>query len=400
MPFFEFKASDNEGKIRSSEMEAVDRETVISYLKDQGLLVISVKEKEQEALKVVFGGKITALDRISLAENMAIMLKAGVSMPDAVDVISRDSENPYFKKILSDIRFGLENGKSLSDGLSSFPKDFNNVFVSLVKAGEASGKLSEVLSQLGVQLKKEYNIISKVKGAFSYPIVLIVGLLGVLILIMTFVLPRLVTIFAGSNLKLPFTTKVIFFISQVLSYNPILTIVVLLVLGIGCFLLFRQKKVKFYLNQLIFKIPIISTLLKQIEMARFARTLGNLLQSGIPIIKALEITSASLTINEFKKITKDAQESISKGVSLTNAFKNETKLFPEAFISVMQVGEKTGELDALLINLSDFYEEQVDNSLRSLTGLVEPILLVIVGLAIGGVALSIILPVYQLIGSI
>lgn len=401
MPYFTYTASDSEGKISSSEMEAIDRKTVIDFLKDQNLLVISVKERPLGfARGKVFGGKISALDRISLAENLSIMLKAGVNMTEAIEVIGRDSRSPYFKKVLSDIRFGLENGKSLSEGLSHYTKDFNNVFISLVKAGEASGKLEEVLKELSVQQKKEYNLISKIKGAFAYPIVLVVGLIGVMILLMTFVLPKLVTIFESSNLKLPLTTRALFFISRVFSYKPYLTIIVIVLIGIGIVFLMRQKKVRLFLNQIVFKIPVISTLLKQVELARFARTLGNLLRSGIPIIKGLEITSDALSLNNFQEMIEEAQKEIAKGVSLTNAFKKNTKLFPELLVSVMQVGEKTGELDTLLLNLADFYEEQVDNSLRGLTSLIEPILLVIVGLAIGGMALSIILPVYQLIGSI
>jgi len=399
MPFFEYTASDNEGKLQTSEMEAVDRQAVIDFLKSQKLLVLSVKEKTQ-SLQKVFGGKITALDRITFAENLSIMLKAGVSMTEAIDVIARDSKTPYFKQVLSDIRFGLENGKPLSEGLANFPKDFNNVFISLVKSGEASGKLSEVLGQLSIQLKKDYSLTSKIKGAFAYPIVLIVGLIGVVVLLMTFVLPRLVTIFESSNLQLPVSTRIVFFISRVLGYRPILTIAVAIVLAIGIVILLRQNSVRKFLNQLVFHIPIISTMVHQMELVRFSRTLGNLLKSGVPIIKGLEITSQSLSLNEFQKLAKDAKEDIAKGVSLTNAFRRNEKLFPELLVSVMQVGEKTGELDTLLLNVADFYEEQVDSSLRNMTGLIEPILLVIVGLAIGGMAISIILPVYQLIGSI
>ncbi len=400
MPFYEYTAADSDGKLKTSEMEAVDRATVISYLKDQKLLVVSVKEKNPKPLGKVFGGKISAVDKISLTENLAIMLKAGVNMPEALEVIGRDSKNPYFKQVLSDIRFGLENGKPLSEGLNNFPKDFNNVYISLVKAGEASGKLEEVLKELANQLKKEYNLISKVKSAFAYPIVLVVGLVGVMILLMTFVLPRLVTIFEGSNLKLPITTRIVFAISQVFSYKPVLTILFFVVLAALIVFLSRQKKVKQSLNQMFFHIPVISNLLKQVELTRFARTLGNLQKSGIPILKGLEITADALTLKSFKQVTLEAKDDISKGVSLTNAFRRKESLFPQMIVSVMQVGEKTGNLDVLLLNIADFYEEQVDNTLRNLASLIEPVLLVIVGLAIGGMAISIILPIYQLMGSI
>jgi len=401
VPFFEYTAADKEGKLTNGEMEAVDRSAVISYLKDQSLLVVSVKEKSNQAFSKVFsGGKITSLDRINLAGNLAIMLKAGVSMPEAISVIAKDSKNTYFRQVLSDIRFGLENGKPLSEGLSHFPNDFNNVFVSLVKSGEASGNLQEVLKELNLQLKKDYSLVSKIRAAFAYPIVLVVGLLGVLILLMTFVLPKLVTVFQDANLKIPITTRVIFAISRALSFKPYLTIIVFFAIGIGLFFLFRNKKVRKALNQFVFHIPIVSSLLKQVELTRFARTLGNLLKSGIPIIEALGITADALTLNEFRKVVLSAKENIAKGVSLANAFRKNEKIIPGLLVSVIQVGEKTAELDEMLLNLADFYEEQVDNSLRSMASLIEPILLVIVGLAIGLVAVSIIVPIYQLMGAI
>ena len=398
MPFFEYTTADNEGKISSGEMEAIDRATVISYLKDQGLMVVSVKEKGSKP-RLFSSGKVTALDRITLTGNLSIMLKAGVSMPEAIEVISRDSPNTYFKKVLTDIRFGLENGKPLSQGLANFPKDFNNVFISLIRSGEESGNLEKVLKELNIQLKKEYSLMSKIRGAFAYPIVLVVGLVGVLILLMTFVLPKLVSIFESTNLQLPLSTRIIFAISRVMAFNPILTIVAFLAIALILIFLLRRPKVKKWFNQLIFHVPIISSLLKQVELTRFARTLGNLLRSGIPIIKSLEITAEALTLNEYKKVIINAKEDIARGVSLSNSFRKDEKIFPRLLISVMQVGEKTGELDELLLNLADFYEEQVDNSFHSLSSLVEPILLVIVGLAIGGVAISIIVPIYQLMGS-
>jgi len=398
VPFFEYTTADNEGKISSGEMEAIDRATVISYLKDQGLMVVSVKEKGSKP-RLFSSGKVTALDRITLTGNLSIMLKAGVSMPEAIEVISRDSPNTYFKKVLTDIRFGLENGKPLSQGLANFPKDFNNVFISLIRSGEESGNLEKVLKELNIQLKKEYSLMSKIRGAFAYPIVLVVGLVGVLILLMTFVLPKLVSIFESTNLQLPLSTRIIFAISRVMAFNPILTIVAFLAIALILIFLLRRPKVKKWFNQLIFHVPIISSLLKQVELTRFARTLGNLLRSGIPIIKSLEITAEALTLNEYKKVIINAKEDIARGVSLSNSFRKDEKIFPRLLISVMQVGEKTGELDELLLNLADFYEEQVDNSFHSLSSLVEPILLVIVGLAIGGVAISIIVPIYQLMGS-
>jgi len=402
LAFFEYTASDNTGNIKSGEMEAVDRETLIDFLKSEDLLVISVKTKSSGISRKVsaFSGKISPLDKISFAENLSTMLKAGVNLNAALDVISADVKNTRFKTLLGDLKFAIQNGKPLSEALANYPNDFDQVFINMIKAGEASGKLEEALSRLNVQLKKDYSLTTKVKSALIYPAVLISGVLGVLVLIITFVIPRLVTIFSGSSLKIPLTTKMLFALAKVASYKPALTIGVLISLVILAVILVRTKAVKTLLNRILFRLPIANTLLKQIELTRFARTAGGLLGSGVPIGEALDITASGMSLPIYKKIILDAKGKILKGVSLTNAFKGAEKYFPSLLLSVINVGEKTAELDRLLMNLADFYEEQADNTLKTMTNLIEPVLLVIVGLLIGGMAISIVVPIYQLIGTI
>ena len=191
-----------------------------------------------------------------------------------------------------------------------------------------------------------------------------------------------------------------FFLSKVTSYNPILTIAILVILLVAAVLLIRLKSVKTFLNRILFHLPISAELLKQIELVRFCRTSGGLLESGIHIGEALEITASGMSLPVFKKIILESREKILKGVSLANAFRGSEKYFPGLLLSVISVGEKTGELAKLLMGLADFYEEQADNSLKTMASLVEPILLVIVGLLIGGMAISIVVPIYQLIGTI
>jgi len=402
LAFFQYMASDNTGNIKSGEMEALDRQSLIDFLKSQDLLVISVKTKSSGGSKKVsaFSGKISPLDKISFAENLSTMLKAGVNLNAALDVISADVKNSRFKTLLGDLKFAIQNGKPLSEALANYPNDFDQVFINMIKAGEASGKLEEALSRLNVQLKKDYSLTCKVKSALIYPAVLISGVLGVLVLIITFVIPRLVTIFSGSSLKIPLSTRMLFALAKVASYKPALTIGVLIGLVILAVILLRTKAVKTLLNRILFRLPISNTLLKQIELTRFARTAGGLLGSGVPIGEALDITASGMSLPIYKKIILDAKEKILKGVSLTNAFKGAEKYFPSLLTSVINVGEKTAELDRLLMNLADFYEEQADNTLKTMTNLIEPVLLVIVGLLIGGMAISIVVPIYQLIGTI
>ncbi|AKM82342.1 MAG: Type II secretion system F domain-containing protein, type IV pilus assembly protein PilC [Berkelbacteria bacterium GW2011_GWE1_39_12] len=395
---FEYTAAGQDGTIRKSQMEATDKDAVISYLKRKDFLVIRVAEKAED-IGQVFAGKVTALEKIDLTGNLSIMLKAGVGMPEALEIISKDSKNPYFEKVCSSLKSNLENGRPLSVGLKHYPKDFSNVFISLIKAGEASGKLEQVLAQLSQQLKKEHSLVTKIRSAFAYPVVLVCGLIAVVILLMTFVLPKLVTLFSDSNLKLPLGTRIVFDISQALSARPIFTLIGVILLTIIILFLARNQKIKAFSLRTVYHLPVASQLIAQMELARFSRTLSSLMQSGVPIVQALEITAEALSLPQYKKMVLDAKEDIAKGVSLTNAFKKNEKIFPQMLVSVMQVGEKTGNLDKLLLSIGDYFEEQVDNTLSVLTSLVEPVLLVVVGVAIGGMAISIILPIYQLIGS-
>lgn len=401
MPFFEYVAVDAASNLKRGQMEAIDRQTVIDFLRSEDLLVVKVSQKQKSLTKgLFFSKKISYLEKINLTGNLATMIKAGVNLPAALDVLATDTRNSYFRLILGDLKFSVENGKPLSEGLKHYPKDFNPVFINMIKAGEASGKLDESLRRLNLQLKKEYALVSKVKNALIYPVVLIAGVLGVLALIITFVIPRLVAVFEGSSLKIPLTTRVLFFLAKMASFKPTLTMAILLILLAGGIYLLRLDKVKAFFNRLLYRLPIAKDLLRQLELVRFARTLGELLASGLAIGEALEITSEGMGLAVYRKIILEAREKVIKGVSLANAFRKDEKYFPGLLTSVISVGEKTGQLDKILLELADFYEEQADNSLKTLTSLIEPVLLVIVGLLIGGMAISIVVPIYQLIGTI
>lgn len=401
MPFYSYVAADSTGNLKKGDMEALDRATVIDYLKSENLLVVKVFEaKSRFSQKVLFGKKLSYIDKINFAENLATMIKAGVNLSEALNVLSEESENPRFKTIMADLKFAVENGKPLSSGLEHYKDDFNDIFINMIQAGEASGKVEESLERLSIQLKKDFSLISKIKGALIYPFVLIGGVVGVLILIITFVVPKLAAIFAGSSYKIPFTTRALFALSSVASRSPILTIVILVILIIGSFIILRLGSVKKFFANLLYRLPFASKLYRQIEMVRFCRTAGGLLLSGIPIAKALEITASAVSLTVYQKLISEAKEKIIKGVSLANAFRGQEKYFSALLLSVINVGEKTGNLAELLLSLADFYEEQTDNTLKTLTSLVEPILLVIVGLLIGGMAISVVVPIYQLIGTI
>ncbi len=402
MPTFVYAAANNQGEIMRGEMETVDEKAVINYLNRQELAIISVHSKKNLAEN--FGANIffnlSSQDRIMLVRHLAAIVKAGLSLKEGVEIVLRDAKSKSLKKILTDAKFDLEKGQPLSATFRKYPKFFSPVFIAFLEAGEASGTLEESLGYLGDSLAKEYKLKQKIWGAMVYPLILICASIAVIAVLMIFVVPKLVKIFSQSNNELPWITKLIISASNFLVSNIYLVVggAVFAVIAIFYFRssAFFQKT----LSEIIFKIPIASSLYQKIILARFTRVLGTLLASGVAILKALDISSEAIGQNRYFYTIKNLKDEISKGVSMGNAFKRRGNIFPHMLSSMVNVGEKTGKTDSILINLAEFYEEEVDASLKNLVSLIEPLLLLAMGLVVAGIAFAIILPIYQLVGSV
>lgn len=401
MPIFHFTAANNRGEITKGELEVADKKAVIDYLVSQGLMAISVKNKESSAEKLrisLFSG-LNMQDKILLTKHLARIIKAGMTFKEGVDILLNDTENAALKKILTEVKFNLEKGQSLSHTLKKYPQYFSTVFIAVVEAGEVSGTLEKSLEQLGVQLAKEYELSRKIKGAAIYPAVLISASMAVVGILIIFVVPVLKKIFFKSGAAVPWSTKTIIFISDAVSQNlyligAIFAAAIVSLLYFKNSLYFRGK-----ISGIVLKLPMFSRLYKKIILARFSRTMGTLLASGINILQAVEVSSEAVGVNIYQKTIKKLKEEVSKGISLGNALR-QTGLFPYIVVSMVNVGEKTGRLDAVLLELADFYEEEVDNDLKNLLVLLEPAILLVMGLVVGGIVFLVITSMYQSIGSI
>lgn len=402
MALFKYTVTNKEGLIESKEVESPSREDLIKFLTAKGFTIIGIRQIHEffAPSQIAFFARVSIADKITLTSNLATMVKTGVPLAEAIQTIAEDSSNSQLKKILLEIQKDLENGQPLSQSIRKFPSVFGDIYTSLVRAGEASGKLDEALEAMEVQLRKDNEINAKIKSAMTYPIILLFGVFGVLILMFTFVLPRLVTLFEQTSLKLPFVTRIVLAITKILAARPLLTVIIFILLSIGIALILRVRTVKIGLNQILKNFPVFGELLKNIALTRFSRTLSSLLSSGINIVEALKITAEGVGFPDYRKSILGFSDSTAKGVSLSNAIRRRKELFPLMIASVISAGEKTGKMDELLQKLADFYQNAVDNTLKNLTSLVEPILLIFIGLIIGGIAVSIVLPIYQLIGSI
>jgi len=324
------------------------------------------------------------------------MLKAGISLAAGLETLAKQTANKRFSKIIKDIAKSVENGVSLTVSLKSHQKVFGELFINMVEAGELSGKLEDVLAQLYIQMKKQYELISKIKGALTYPAVILFAMVGIGIFMMVVIVPKLTSMMRDFNSELPLATKVLISMSDFVVSNGLLTIIGV----VGIVLLFiqilRTYRGRYYWQAILLKLPVLSPIIKKINLARFARTVSSLLKTDIMIIKTFKITSNVLSNLHYRKAVVEMSEKIKKGSQINEVVTAYPKLFPPVVNQIISVGEQTGELDSILAELADFYEGEVDKIMDNLPSLIEPILILVLGCGVGAMAVAIIMPMYSL----
>ncbi len=398
-----YKASTADGVISEGEMDAPHAGVVMDHLSRKGLIPVMVEEKSVAAKKkgmlaISLFERVAEIDVITITRNLGATIKAGLSIVEALDILIADATKGAVRKVLVDARQNVENGKPLSMTFANYPRAFPPVFIGLLKAGELSGKMDETLAELSRYLSREYGLRRKVKGALTYPAILLVGSLLVIGLLFMFVLPRLAKTFSQSGIELPFMTRVLVGASDAISSNIVL--VLSLLVGLVVFLLYARKTPwgRDALLTFAFHLPIFGEMVRKVALVRFTRTLGTLLSSGMPITDSLELVASAVGNPAYGTIIRKANESITKGVALSKTLIEYPDYFPRFLTSLIGVGEKTGTLEQILATFADFMDEEVDNTVKNLTNVLEPVLLLFMGLFIGVIAVSILLPIYQLVG--
>lgn len=344
-------------------------------------------------------GRITITQKAFFVKNLAVMLSSGLGIVEALD-ISVDSTTGKFKKILKGVAKSVESGRSLSESMKIYPGIFPTFFVSAVYAGEESGTLEENLNQVAIQLKKEKELIDKIKGAMIYPAVILVAGVVLGLFVSFFILPKILPLFEGFNQELPFTTRALISFSNFIDQYRDSLVYVLILSSLFIGWLLKQEFTFPVTHKLLLKLPIIKGISRGVNLARFARTLGTLLMSGLNIDEALDITGNSVGNYYYKQSIKNVCTRIQKGASISDSLLKYEKLYPRITARMIKVGEESGRLDETLIYVATFYEEEVDNATKSLSTALEPILLVVIGFAVGFLALAIITPIYNITGSI
>jgi type IV pilus assembly protein PilC len=344
--------------------------------------------------------KVPIREKLFFVQHLSLMLRVGISLSKALRTVALQSQSKYFVYILIEMAKKIENGANFSDSLKPYKNVFGELFINMIEAGETSGKLEEVLKELFIQMKKEHAILSKVRGALTYPAVILIAMLGIGTFMITVIVPRITANFIEMNVELPLPTKILIGVSNAIIHNGVFVLITLLILIILFVQTLKTKKGKSFFDLLFLKLPIIAPIIKKINIARFARNISSLLKTDIMIVKSFEITSSVLGNTHYKNAVLEMGMKLKKGEGLTETIKNYPKLFPPVIVQMVSIGEETGDLDDILIELAEFYEGEIDQIMTDLPALIEPILILILGVGVGGVAISIIMPMYSITAGI
>jgi len=339
--------------------------------------------------------------KVFFTENLKVMVHAGLSVTESLNTLALQAESKTFKRVIAAIQDEVTQGKPLSGALSKFPKVFPAIFTNMIAIGEVSGTLEEVLEELTMQMKKDYDLRSKVKGAMTYPIVVLTAMLGITVGLVTFVLPKLLAVFKEfGNVKLPLATRILMVVSDYAQENGMVLVFGFVAFIIAFILIAKTKPGRSAIDRFIIAGPIIGPIARKVNLARFSRTLSGLLRTDIPVIQAFTVTSDVLANVHYSAAVLYAAEQVKKGETISKALAVYPKLFPPLVVQMVLVGERTGSVDTLLADVAAFYEKQVDQVLSNLSSVIEPIMILLLGGMVGGIALAVITPMYSLTQSI
>ncbi len=390
------------GRIKEGNINQPNTKAVLEYLTTQKLKPLSVKPlilKKSGKEFAIFKKTLSLADQVFLTKYLALMLKVGTDLFSAIDILIQDFESGPARRFLFETRTNLEQGKPFWNTFANHPEYFSSVITNLIKAGETSGNLEATLNQVSINLERDRNLQTKVKSSLVYPVILLITSVVMVFFLVTFAVPKLGDMFLSTGQTLPTFTKIVLSTGMFLNRNLFIVFPLIIVIPIGLFYYFRKtQKGKERFASLMEKIPVASDLVEKMALERFASVLSSLIKAGMPIIQAIEVTAGAVGHPKYQSaLIRIAKEHLTQGISMGNSFKKET-IFPAVVSNLLAIGEKAGHTEEILKTLSVFYETEIDAALKTLVSLLEPLLLMFLGVIIGGIALSLIVPVYQLVG--
>jgi len=395
---FKYKAVTSTGEQRLGTIEAFNVDIAINQLQKTGLIVSQVTSNEDKEFKISlfsFMNRISNKDIVILSRQIATLFTAQVSALRVFRLLSEQAENPVLKKYLVTISEDIQGGSSISNALEKYPSAFSGFYVNMVRSGEESGKLDEIFNYLADYMDRTYEVTSKAKNALIYPAFIILTFIGVMGLMFTVIIPKIALMITDSGQPIPFYTQVVLWISNVLVNHIILILIGTIVI---CYLFYTYIKTEegaIYLDRFKLEVPYLGSLYKKLYLSRISDNLNTMIISGIPILKALEITSAVVDNRIYQAIITDALKKVKEGTPLSEAF-SQHKEIPALLTQMIKVGEETGELGSILKSLSKFYQREVTSAVDTLVGLIEPVMIVALGLGVGFLLAAVLMPIYNI----
>ena len=394
MPAFMYTARDQSGQLKSATLEAASKEEAISQLKKQRLNVIKIDE-QQKKKKI---GKIPMRDIVIFTRQFSTMINSGLPLVQAMGILAEQSENPGLRDITKQVVFDVESGNTVADALRKHPQAFSELYVNMVAAGEAGGILDTILMRLAVFMEKNDALVRKVKGAMIYPGVIMTVAGGAIIVLLVFVIPTFQRMFAEAGIPLPLPTRIVIKLSELLQSYWYMMIIAIWALVFSIKKYYATPGGQLVLDRLMLKAPVLGDVLRKSAVSRFTRTLGTLIGSGVSILDGLEITAKTAGNRVISDAIMESRSSIAGGETISAPLKK-SQVFPPMVISMINVGEQTGGLDEMLTKIADFYDEEVDAAVSGLLALMEPMMIVFLGIVVGGMVVAMYLPIFDMVNA-
>jgi type IV pilus assembly protein PilC len=396
---FNYQARTQKGEVQTGIVEASSKEAALNLLQGHGL-VITLLEKSEEvpfyAKKIKFFERISQKDIVNFSRQLSLMFKSRIPLIQALQTIAEQTKNSSFREKITTISQEVEGGTPFSQALSHYPKLFSSFYVSMVRSGEASGTLSESLGYLADHLEREYFLLSKIKGAMIYPILILVVVIGVLVMMIYFVIPQLSTVFETSGQELPLLTKIVLALSTLARKFGWLLLILFVGLVIAFFRYIKTPAGKRVWDKTLLRIPLIGSFLKMIYLSRFAENLSTLVRGGLPISQALEITSDIVGNQTYREVIFEIRDEVRRGEKISGQLKEHPELFPPILAQMVMVGEKTGTLDQSLMNVVEFYQKEINRSIDNLLSILEPVMVLFLGLIVAVLMAAVLMPIYRM----
>jgi len=400
MPLYNYTAKDEKGIKKNGTVDARDKNTAVELLKSQNLFVVSLEEKKESLLLelIKFRG-VPSSEVVAFTRQFSTMISAGLPISKALDVLTEQTQNANLKRILYDILKSVEGGLSLSEALGRYSDVFSPTYQALVRAGESSGKLDEILNRLAIKMEEQREISARFRGAMIYPAIVFIAMIGVFILLMVFVIPKLADMYRNMNVELPKITQVMIVVSDFMAKNLLWFPVVAVVAGLFIRYFLKTEQGREIVSEVTFKLPIFGKIAKLKELSQFTSTLSLLLASAVPIVESLGIVSTVAGSPSFKRAAKEAASQVEKGNELADYFKS-NQIFPPLVSQMAGVGQETGKMDEVLQKVAVYFDGELNHLIQGLSAALEPIILIILGTMVGFLIVSIITPIYKITSSI